>query len=139
MLTENDISEAVANHLVTLGWTIRQRLATTEAGVDIIADRPDVVGRLLIEAKGETSSKGHTRRFGKPFTANQAGKHVAVAIYWALKSRSQYPQDAIGLAFPEDKNHVRYIEPVIATLLVLGIRVFLVGSDKSVRIFGTPL
>lgn len=53
MLTENDVIAAVCNKLEHMGFDIKQKLHTSEPGIDIIAVRDGFT--LLIEAKGETS------------------------------------------------------------------------------------
>ena len=67
MLTESDVIATVCDYLRAEGYEIRQQLTETEH--DIIAVRGDET--LLIEAKGETSSKEGTNRFGKPFKRSQ--------------------------------------------------------------------
>ena len=81
MLTENDVVDAVCEHLIQNGFTIQNQLTTRERGIDIVALNPATGAETLIEAKGETSSKGHTKRFGKPFHSAQVKVHVAEAFY----------------------------------------------------------
>lgn len=65
MLTENDIVENLSKFLKLKGYTISQQLTTNQTGIDIIAENESE--KLYIEAKGETSSKETSNRFGKPF------------------------------------------------------------------------
>jgi hypothetical protein len=57
MLTENDVIEAVVNHLKRNGYRIDQQRSTIERGIDIVATDKRSGQGLLIEAKGATSSK----------------------------------------------------------------------------------
>lgn len=130
-LTENHVIEAVADHLATRGWTIDQKLTTADRGLDIIASRSGS-GRLLVEAKGGTSSKGYTKRFGKPFDDDQVKKHVSAAFYYAAKLQGLHPADAIALALPDDARNRAAVEAIGAALGKLAIRVYFVANDGSV-------
>ena len=66
MLTENDVVEAVALYLSGSGYSIESTCTTGQTGVDIVAIETASGRRLRVEAKGGTSSKDHTERFGKP-------------------------------------------------------------------------
>ncbi len=55
MLTENDVVVATSRFLKEAGFQIEQALSTKERGVDLIATRGNE--RILVEAKGATSSK----------------------------------------------------------------------------------
>jgi len=73
MLTENDVIQAVSLHLKSEGYRIDKVCSTSsERGVDIVATHPKTGKRLLVEAKGATSSKDGTARFGKVFNRGQA-------------------------------------------------------------------
>jgi len=67
VLTENEIVQTLAEHLRREGYRIDKQLTTLEQGVDIVAIHLATGRRLLVEAKGGTSSKEGTARFGKPF------------------------------------------------------------------------
>lgn len=64
MLTENEIIEALAEHLREDGYRVDKQLTTLEQGIDIDAVHLATGRRLLVEAKGGTSSKDGTARFG---------------------------------------------------------------------------
>lgn len=136
MLTENDIVQAVARHLESIGYRIESALSTEEHGIDIVAEHPETKKRVLVEAKGGTSSKKVSNRYGKPFSLNQAKTHVSVAFYWAAKLREKFlsqPEDVeIALAFPTDEAHPRLVENISSALSTLGITVFFVNEDKQV-------
>lgn len=131
-LTENKIVDAVAQHLAAAGWTIAQKLLTTDHGTDIIAERSDRPGRLLVEAKGGTSSKEHTRRFGKPFDGGQVKSHVSVAFYYAAALQERHRADLVAIALPGDARHRAAVEAIGGAIRTLGIGVYLVADDGSV-------
>lgn len=136
MLTENDIVQAVAKYLEGIGFRIESALSTQEHGIDIVAEHPVTKKRVLVEAKGGTSSKIGSKRYGKPFSLNQAKTHVSVAFYWAAKLRENFlsqPADVeIALAFPTDDAHRRLVENIYSALSTLGITVFFVDEDRQV-------
>ena len=82
MLNEPDVIEALCKYLELNGYVIKQRLGPKEQGDDIIAEKINGLKHVLyIEAKGETSSKKDTARYGKPFSNSQVKVHVAEAFY----------------------------------------------------------
>ncbi len=133
MLTENDVVKAVAAHLAENGYRVDQALTTVERGIDVVAVSRSTGARLLVEAKGGTTSKP-TRRSGKPFTPSQARSHVSVALYCAAKlyHRRSSENVTVALAFPDDSVHRELVDDIVSALEVLGIGVFFVGADRSV-------
>ncbi len=137
MLTENDVVRAVAAHLRSEGYHIDQELSTVEQGVDIIATKQTPRVRLLVEAKGGTSSKESTNRYGQPSTQNQAKSHVSVAFYYAAKLRQRHADETtrVALAFPDDKNHRELVAQIRTALEKLDIVVFFVDSSRRVATY----
>lgn len=134
MLTENDVVKAVATHLRKQGYHIDKALTTVERGIDIVANRQSTGETLFIEAKGGTSSKEATARFGKPFTPNQARSHVSVALYCVAKLYHRHSSEnvKIALALPDDPVHRGLIGDINSALDALGVGVFFVGADNRV-------
>ena len=83
MLTEDDIIDAVRDHLIRHGWNIVARATATQRGYDLVAERGG--RRLIVEAKGEGSSKESSARYGQSFNKGQVFDHVAKAILKALR------------------------------------------------------
>ncbi len=134
MLTENDIIEILANHLnKDDGWEIKNKLTTIQKGVDILAEKNGVT--LYVEAKGETSSKKSSRRYGKQFTKNQVGTHVSVAILTSLKvlSKNDNKSKKVAMAFPDNKNHRDIIELIAPALRRAGIVTYLVKENSVIE------
>jgi hypothetical protein len=129
VLTENDVIQAVVSHLKKGGWAILSTCSTGEHGVDILAEQGGQ--SLAIEAKGGTSATLGTKRYGKPFTANQKRTHVAVALLTAAQVASKGESSA-GIAFPNDREHAKLITRILPALRVLKIHVFLVGEDLQI-------
>lgn len=134
MFTENDVVDAVCTYLQTAGYKSVSRAQTTETGIDIIAMRPEGSGRLLIEAKGETSARQGSARSGKPFDSAQVRVHVAEAFYTAARLYVEHHSsgDSVGIAFPETSLHRRQLNAIKPVIDLLGILVYFVQRDRSV-------
>ena len=110
MLSEPEVIDAVCAKLVTQGYRILQQLGTTQHGVDIVAVKQTTPTReLYLEAKGATSSKKNSKRFGQPFGNDQIPDHVATAFYQVAKVLSNKRQDKVeiraGIALPDTQKH----------------------------------
>jgi Holliday junction resolvase-like predicted endonuclease len=129
MLTENDVIEAVVSHLKHRGWAILSTCSTGRHGIDILAEKGGK--KLAVEAKGGTSATLATKRYGKPFTANQKRTHAAVALLTAAQVASDGEFSA-GVAFPNDSEHIKLITRILPALRTLEIQVFLIGQDLKI-------
>jgi len=128
MLTENQITQKLADYLVEHGFSIRQQLNTLQKGIDLIAE--DKEGCLIyIEVKGETSASKGSKRYGLPFSPNQIWSHVSVALLKTLTVINAHPGDdnKFGMAFP--MNHKHLIQSIKPSLDKLSITVYLVSEN----------
>ena len=138
MLSEEDVIEAVCDCLKDRGYEIEQQLGPTEHGYDIIAKKGVPLGMvsMYVEAKGATSSKNTSNRFGRAFNASQVRTHISVAMYKACEVLSLLTvgTDIIqsGIALPNDANHGKAVDKIRSSLTKLGIYLFLVNDDRSV-------
>ena len=98
-------------------------------GDDPVAERDHV--RFEIEAKGATSSKPGSGRYGMPFSKAQVFDHVAKAVLKALRVTSHGSARA-GIAFPDNADHRAEIARVTTALSRLGVTVFWVSDDGVV-------
>jgi hypothetical protein len=131
MLFEDDVVSAVVAHLRADGWTIESTALATQHGDDIVATRNGE--RLVVEAKGQGSSKVHTSRYGKPFNRGQASTHVGVAVLRSLRVVSEGTSTA-AIALPDDEFHRREVDRVYPALSRLGVWVFWVAPDGAVSV-----
>lgn len=129
-LYENDVIDFVIQYLEANGFRILSSSDTYSRGYDIVAEKDGK--KLYIEAKGQTSSKPGTSRYGKEFNRNQKMDHVSKAIYSALKAKNQHTRAQVGIALPADEVHIELIEAVIPSLKQIGIQVFLVAENGKV-------
>jgi hypothetical protein len=132
MLTESQVIAATCRFLKTKGFKITRFLSETEHGVDIQAVAPDGETKVSIEAKGETSSKATTARFGKPFDSKQVFDHVSKAFYCAARDASKHLR--AGVALPHNDAHVRTVKRILPALKKLKIEVFWALPNGKVKI-----
>ena len=132
-MDENAVVAAICTHLTNAGYAILQRLSTTGQGIDMIAKHPNKSGRLLVEAKGGTSSRVGSARYGKPYDDNQVFDRVGKGFYTAgcLYSRHRANGDEVALAFPDLPLFRKYIGLVKPALVDLGITVFLADPNTQ--------
>jgi hypothetical protein len=92
---------------------------------------------LYVEAKGGTSSREGSARFGKPFTGNQVFDRVAKAVYTALCLRANHPQrdrEDVGVAFPDTPGFRKLLDPISQQLTEAGVRVYLVDAKMRIQL-----
>ena len=135
-MDENEVVDAVCAHLERKGFTVTQRRSTTEHGVDIKAVHDTDGRQLLIEAKGGTSSRKGSNRFGKPYTQSQVFDRCSKGIFTALRLRAQEPPATTTavLAVPDTARFRQYLREVVGFLRPLGIEVWLVTPSRRVRL-----
>ncbi|WBW95259.1 hypothetical protein [Oceanirhabdus sp. W0125-5] len=129
--TENEVINAVVSKLKSFHFKVLSTCNTKERGIDIISEKDNY--KLLIEAKGGTSSKENTKKYGVPFDRNQAKTHISVAILKTMELITKYkdqPEYIFGIALPYEKNHLEFIERVKYTLNELGIVIFWVKREE---------
>jgi hypothetical protein len=134
-MDENEIINAICEHLTREGYVVHQRLHTTQRGVDIAAAHTESGRKIYIEAKGGTSSREGSNRFGTPYTPSQVFDLSAKGVYAALVLRSKHPnraQEEVVLAAPDTRLYRKYLTPIVDQLIDAGIEVFLVAEDRTV-------
>ncbi len=101
---------------------------TSEHGIDVIAEHPETKVKLLIEAKGGTSSKPGSSRYGLPYTKSQVFDRVAKGIFTCMQLRTNNPDKKavrVILAVPEEPNYFKeYLRTVSSSLDCSGIEVW---------------
>ena len=133
MLTENEVIDAVCKFLTAKGFQIVQRRSTQEVGDDLVAERtrPEQL-RISIEAKGETSARDTSPRFGSGFNTAQISVHVAEAVYRALAVLSWNESEHAGIALPVTAHHKRRIDSIRPLLKKLDVAIFWVNREGEV-------
>lgn len=138
MLFEGKVIEYVCDYLSGRNYEILQKLSTTEQGDDIIALKSGV--KLIIEAKGESSSNQNSSRYGQPFNYNQVKTHVGVAFY---KTSEIFTRElnsgnhvVVGIALPGNELHRKCVGKISGVIKPLNIVLFWVNEDGSVEVEG---
>ncbi|MFY2154926.1 hypothetical protein ACOSZF_04435 [Cytobacillus firmus] len=138
MLFEGRVIECVCNYLNEHDFEILQKLSTTEQGDDIIAIKSGV--KLIIEAKGESSSNQNSSRYGQPFTYNQVKTHVGVALYKVSEILTRELNSGndvvVGIALPGNEHHRKCVGRISGVIKPLNIVLFWVNEDGSVDVEG---
>jgi hypothetical protein len=138
MLTENDVVESVCRLVKAHGYEVHRQLTTKERGFDIVARKQGAhVVELRVEAKGETSSKETTKRYGRPFDTAQIRDHVANALYSAaamLGVAGDAGSVRVAIALPSTVGHRKQVQAVHLAMQLLTIGVFWVGPDGAVEL-----
>lgn len=130
MIYEDHVVEAVCALLREHGYEIESKSTVRQHGEDIVANRDGQ--RIVVEAKGEGSSKEHTKRFGKPFTKGQVFDHVAKAVLKALRVASA-GEARPAVALPDNPHHRDEIARAQPALRRAGVGVFWVAADGESR------
>jgi len=131
VLHEDAVVDAVTGFLVARGWRIEAVAHAHQRGDDIVAVRGDT--RLIVEAKGEGSSKTGTKRFGNVFTGNQVNSHIGVAVLRALAIVSRGGALA-ALALPDNAHHRQRIDAIAPALTRLRVGIFWVSESAGVTL-----
>lgn len=131
-MNENEVIEAVCAHFTASRHIVTSRCLTTERGIDIVAKQD---GReIFIEAKGGTSAREGSSRYGKASTESQIFDRVAKGFYTAACLRhAKGPEPIVGLAFPDSRFFRKYASKLGSSAKALRISFYWVGDNKDVK------
>ncbi|MFA5162246.1 MAG: hypothetical protein WC421_08365 [Elusimicrobiales bacterium] len=130
-MDENAVIDAVCQYLKIEGYIIESVLTTTQKGIDITA-RHEQKGVLLIEAKGGTSSRRGSARYGLSYTETQVLDRVARGFFTIAELKNKYPNASVALAVPKTPYFLKYLARIEKSLLLLNCQVLLVNPTKTV-------
>ncbi len=136
MIDENAVVTAIGRYLEDKNFEIVQKLDTKQRGIDLIAEDKSTGDRILVEAKGGTSSLRDTTKYGRPFSSQQVLNRVAKGFHTAAKLRSRYVSEGktkIALAFPDTRMFRKYVGEIESVLVELNIDVYWVSEDGVAR------
>lgn len=136
LLTENDVVQSVKYDLEERGWKVVSFCDTSTAGIDIHAVRRKQV--LYVEAKGVTSSKPSSSRYGKLQDASQIFIQVAAALLKCAELRSEHEDAAVAIAVPSHSAMQRRIERIKPVLEASKISLIWVDDDMTVSYWNAP-
>ncbi|MBT9137000.1 MAG: hypothetical protein DDT34_02086 [Firmicutes bacterium] len=133
-MDENAVVSAVCAHLESQGFRIAERRGTSERGIDVVAQHVQRQERVLVEAKGATSSQSSSARFGKPYLPAQIFDRVAKGVFTCLQLRAQNPDreaTRVLLALPEGRLFRRYAKPITELLASTGVEVWFATTPAA--------
>jgi len=104
MLTENQITELLAEWFCLQGCEILNHITTKDKGIDLVVLRSDGKPHN-IEVKGETSSKEDSKRFGLAFSGNQIWNHVSVAFMKTIYDMDRHKDQDATTSWPGSVSH----------------------------------
>lgn len=134
MLTENEVITAVSLFLEEKGFIIESKANTHQQGHDIIALNDEGL-RLYVEAKGATSSKHTSNRFGKAFSRSQVKTHVGVALIKVFQTKTKHPNDKACIALPQNEVHEQLVREIAPSVKAADIALFFVNENGLVTDF----
>lgn len=112
------------------GWTVVSTCNELQRGDDIVAEHPGSGRTVVVEARGETSSKASSRRHGQPFNSAQVSSHVSRAFYRAAQSVGSSRLSAMAL--PRTALHIDRVRRIDRALRQLDLEVFWVDPQRRV-------
>lgn len=131
LLTENEVIAKMAQHLKRRGFIIDRICNTSQKGVDIDARKGS--RRVLIEAKGATSSKDTSSRYGLEFNKNQKKSHIAAAVFKSLELKQVFNCE-VWIAFPRDEEHMQIVKSINKALAPTNVEFYAVPTMGHGRI-----
>ena len=139
-LNENQVVDAVCEFLESNGAAVEQRCTTKQKGTDIVARRPGSAHKLLIEAKGGTSTDPSSKKYGEDYVSKKVYDVVAKAFYGGicLRSDPEHEGDEVALAFPLTDLFLRYVKPLAPALVKMNIGLILVSPDRAITCHAMP-
>lgn len=103
--------------------------------MDVIAERLDRRCTMYVEAKGGTSSRSSSPKYGVPYDQRKVFDVVAKGVFTALCLRSQHPNRGraeVALATPDGRWFRHYLTQVAGQLSAAGVTTLLVAVDGTV-------
>ena len=131
-MNENHVIAELKKYLHARDHLLISECSTVMQGIDLVMKKGNQ--EIWVEAKGSTSSRENSNRFGKVFNDAQCHDHFSRAFFKACQMRDEAKQSKkdvrIAMAFSHTKHYQKYCDRVNATRKELGIELFWVkGAD----------
>ena len=139
-MDEKEVSQVVVKWLKERGYKARA-LTAGQRGIDVAAYHPGTNHKWAIEAKGSTSSKKGSPRYGQTKISERAAYNgvsnaFLLAVSWT--SIGILKDTSIGIAVPNDKHFEMWLERIEPASALLGIAHFRAGGN-GVQVFPPSL
>ena len=123
-IDENAVVEAVCVRLKREGHSIIRRANTTQRGIDVEAIHITSRQIVLVEAKGATSARPSSARYGSTYNGNQVFDRVAKGVYTVLKIKQDNPWARVILALPDQRDFRKRANGVASRLEAVAIEIW---------------
>lgn len=134
-MNENGVIAELKRHLQAQNYTLVSECSTTMQGKDLVMRRDNQ--EIWIEAKGKTSSRESSNRFGLDFNDAQCHDHFSRAFFKACEMRDEAKRAGkavlVAMAFAHTKHYQKYSDRTDATRRELGIGLFWVKENGVVQ------
>jgi hypothetical protein len=139
-MNENDVIAELKKHLQSQNYTLVSECSTTMQGKDLVMKKSN--HEIWIEAKGKTSSRELSSRYGLDFNDAQCHDHFSRAFFKACEMRDETKRSGrnirIAMAFAHTKHYQKYCDRTNDTRKELGIGLFWVKETGVVEESRTP-
>jgi hypothetical protein len=136
-LNENAVVAHTCAALAGRRWIIDRYATTSQTGIDIVGSRG--AARIYVEAKGVTSSKAGTKRYGKKQNSSQVAIQIATAFLKTAELRASHPNAEVAIALPDHAGMRGRIERIAPILQQSRIGVMWVREDGHVAQWNTTV
>lgn len=126
-MDENAVVQSVCQRLEAAGCKVLECRTTTQKGIDVVAHNPSNGHYFYVEAKGGTSSRVGSNRFGSEYDQSQVFDRVSKGVFTCLELRARYPDSVkqhVILAVPDGRWFHSYLDPVLEQLRLTGVVVW---------------
>lgn len=141
MYYESKVIEIVEDYLSKLGFSTKSKVLGNRPGIDLVCERDTDKKEIWIEAKGGTSERSGSNRFGQPFNDSQCHDHFSRAFFKAVSDREKnlvenQGRALIAIAISHSDFYQKYFDRVETTIKDLGIIFFWVKDGERVEVDG---
>jgi hypothetical protein len=134
-MNENQVIEALKKHLLARGYAFVSECSTTMQGIDLVMKKDN--HEIWVEAKGDTSSREGSSRFGMKFNDQQCNDHFSRAFFKSCQMRDEAKRSKkdtrIAIAFAHTKHYQKYCDRTNETRKELGIGLFWIKAAGVVE------
>src|SRR5271154_3315929 len=134
-MNENDVIAELKKYLHGENYKLISECSTTMQGKDLVMSKDSQ--EIWIEAKGKTSARETSSRFGLGFNDAQCHDHFSRAFFKACEMRDEAKRSGkdvrIAMAFAHTKHYQKYCDRTNGTRKELGIGLFWIKENRIVE------
>ena len=134
-MNENEVIAELKQYFRARDYSLLSECSTIMQGIDLVMSKGDQ--EIWIEAKGGTSSREGSNRYGKVFTDTQCHVHFSRAFFKVceMRDKAKHLQKVvrIAMAFSHTSHYQKYCDRTNGTRKELGIELFWVRGTGVVE------